>query len=462
MKDTVHIISLGCPKNLIDSEVMAATLAESGFDLVLSPENAQIIVINTCAFILPAREESIEEIFRMAEMKRQGACRYLVVTGCLPQRYGTLLEEEIPEVDLFLGTGEVPRIAARIAALRGDTEPMRRSYIGPPDFLMNASHPRILATPSHSAYLKIAEGCDNNCSYCIIPSVRGPFQSREIDDVLREAKRLAKGGVKEIILTAQETTRYGYDLGTKPRLSVLLREMASIEEIEWIRLLYTHPASLDDELFQTIDDLDKVCRYIDLPVQHIDDGILRSMNRRGGSALIRKMIAHARKIIPGVALRTSLIVGSPGETEEAFERLLAFVQETRLDHVGVFEYSKEEGTRAAALPHHLPDEIKRLRREIIMEEQAEISRQINQSLIGLTTRIILEEPSDIKGYDYIGRVERQAPDIDGITYLKTREGSIGDAMTCTITGADEYDLFAEADTPPTREKTESWRPLGYA
>ena len=445
MKNTVHITSLGCPKNLIDSEVMAAALVEGGFELVLSPEDAQIIVINTCAFILPAQEESIDEIFRMAQLKREGPCRHLVVTGCLPQRYGTLLEEEIPEVDLFLGTGEVPRIATLIASLQSEERPERRSFIGKPDFLMNSSHRRLLSTPPHTAYLKIAEGCSNHCSYCVIPTVRGEFRSRRMDDILRETETLAQGGVKEIILTAQETTRYGRDLGTLSGLNVLLREMALIEGIEWIRLLYTHPANLDDELFRTIRDLDKVCDYIDIPVQHIDDGILRSMNREGTSNLIREAIAHARKIIPGVALRTSLIVGFPGETEETFDRLLAFVRETRFDHVGVFEYSREEGTRAATLPGHVPEKVKKLRRGIIMEEQASISRQINQSLVGSTTEVVMEEPSDLPGYDYIGRSRRQAPDIDGITYVKAGQRAIGDIVTCTITSADEYDLFAEAE-----------------
>lgn len=448
MKNTIHIASLGCPKNLIDSEVMAAALVEDGLELVPSPEKAEIIIINTCAFILPAREESIDEIFRMAHMKREGVCRYLVVAGCLPQRYGTLLEEEIPEADLFLGTGEVPRIAAHIASLQDGARPERRSFTGRPDFLMDSSHRRLLSTPPHTAYLKIAEGCSNHCSYCVIPAVRGQFRSREMDDILREATVLARAGVKEIVLTAQETTRYGSDLGTVPRLHDLLREMAPIEGIEWIRLLYTYPSNLADDLFRTIRDLEKVCPYIDIPVQHIDDGILGLMNRKGGGDLIRETIAHARKIIPGVALRTSLIVGFPGETEEAFDRLLAFVRETRFDHLGVFEYSKEEGTGAAALPGHLPEEVKRLRRGIIMEEQAAISREINQSLIGSATKIIIEEPSDIEGFDYIGRAQRQAPEIDGITYVKAGKRAVGDIVTGTITGADEYDLFAEAEIKP--------------
>ncbi|MDO9514690.1 MAG: 30S ribosomal protein S12 methylthiotransferase RimO [Syntrophales bacterium] len=446
MKNTVHITSLGCPKNLIDSEVMAAALVESGFELVPSPEDAGVIVINTCAFILPAQEESIDEIFHIAQMKSEGRCRHLVVTGCLPQRYGTLLEEEIPEVDLFLGTGEVPRIAAHIAALQDSTQPKQRSFIGNPDFLMNSSHRRILSTPPHTAYIKIAEGCSNHCSYCVIPAVRGKFRSRRIDDILRETETLAEGGVKEIIITAQETTRYARDLGTAPGLHDLLSEMSLIGGIEWIRLLYTHPATLDDKLFQTIRDIDKMCDYIDIPVQHIDNAILGSMNRQGDGRLINNMIAHARKIIPGVALRTSLIVGFPGETQEMFDRLHAFVRETRFDHVGAFEYSREEGTRAAALPGQIPEEIKKLRRKIIMEEQASISFQINQSLVGTATDVIIEEPSDLPGYDYIGRSRRQAPDIDGITYVKAGQKVIGDIVTCTITSADEYDLFAEEET----------------
>ena len=268
-----------------------------------------------------------------------------------------------------------------------------------------------------------------------------------MDDILRETEILARGGVKEIILTAQETTRYGTDLGTAPRLHNLLKEMALIVGVEWIRLLYTHPASLDDELFRSIRDIDKVCNYIDIPVQHIDNAILGSMNRKGDCKLIHNMIAHARKIIPGVALRTSLIVGFPGETQERFDRLLAFVRETRFDHVGVFEYSREEGTAADALPGHIPESVKELRRGIIMEEQAMISREIQQSLIGSVTDIVIEEKSDLPGYDYVGRSRRQAPDIDGITYVKAREKAFGDIVECRIVSADNYDLFAEENVP---------------
>ena len=442
MKNKVHIISLGCPKNLIDSEVIAAALVEGGFEIVSLPEDADTIIINTCAFILPAKEESIDEIFRMAELKREGICRHLIVTGCLPQRYGAILEKEMPEVDLFLGTGEISRIVSLVASLREEQQE-QRSFVGKPDFLMNSSHSRLLSTPPYTAYLKIAEGCSNHCSYCVIPIVRGKFRSRQMDDILREAETLAQGGVKEIIIAAQETTLYGRDLGYKSGLSSLLREIALIDGIRWIRLLYTYPANLDDELFRTIHDVEKICNYIDIPVQHIDDGILSSMNRKGDSRLIRNVIASARKIIPGVALRTSLIVGFPGETQERFDRLLAFVRETRFDHVGVFEYSREEGTGADAFPGHVSESEKELRRGIIMEEQALISREINQSLIGSLTEIVIEEKSDLPGYDYIGRSRRQAPDIDGITYVKAGEKAFGNIVKCRVVSADDYDLFAE-------------------
>ncbi|MBN2539615.1 MAG: 30S ribosomal protein S12 methylthiotransferase RimO [Deltaproteobacteria bacterium] len=443
MKNTIHITSLGCPKNLIDSEVMAAALAQGGFEIVSLPQDADTIIINTCAFILPAKEESIDEIFRMAELKKRGTCRYLIVSGCLPQRYGAMLGKEIPEVDLFLGTGEVPRIASLVASLHREKQAEQRSFIGKPDFLMNSSHSRQLSTPPYMAYLKIAEGCSNHCSYCVIPAIRGAFRSRPMDDILREAETLAQGGVKEIIVTAQETTLYGKDLGKTSGLSSLLREIALIEGIRWIRLLYTYPANLDDELFRTIRDVEKICNYIDIPVQHIDDDILRAMNRRDNSRLIKNVIANARKIIPGVALRTSLIVGFPGETQERFDRLLAFVREARFDHMGVFEYSREEGTVADTLPGHIPESVKELRRGIIMEEQASISREIQHSLIGSVMDIVIEEKSDLPGYDYVGRSRRQAPDIDGITYVKAGDKTCGDIVECRIVAADEYDLFAE-------------------
>ncbi len=312
-KKKIHIVSLGCPKNMVDAEVMSAELAEGGFAITPREQDAELILVNTCAFILPAKEESIAEIFRLAEWKKKGSCRYLIVTGCLPQRYGDSLEREIPEVDLFLGTGEVGRVAEHIKKLQSQAGE-DRFIAGEPDFLMSSDHPRKISTPFYTAYLKIAEGCSNHCSYCIIPSVRGKYRSRQPDDILREAQALAARGLSEAILVAQDTSAYGRDLKSRPGLAALMRDIASIDGIRWIRLLYVHPASLTAGILETIAAEKKICPYIDIPIQHIDDGLLKAMNRKGGSDLIREKIGLARSIVPGVVLRTSLITGFPGES----------------------------------------------------------------------------------------------------------------------------------------------------
>lgn len=439
----VHIVSLGCPKNQVDSEVMAASLAGSGFTIAPSPEGADIILVNTCAFILPAKEESIDEILRMAELKKTGTCSRLVVTGCLPQRYGESLAREIPEVDLFLGTGELSAIAEHLEKLAQDSPPPSRSVVGKPTFLMNAGHARLLSTPFYSAYLKIAEGCSNCCTYCVIPSLRGKTRSRQVNDILKEAERLAAGGVKEVIITAQDTTAYGRDLKGKPSLAVLLRELAGIEELHWIRLLYTYPSSLTEEILETVAEEERICNYLDIPIQHIDDDILKVMHRRGGSRIIRECVAAARATIPEVALRTSLIVGFPGETRARFNKLLSFVRETRFDHLGVFEYSREEETPAASFPAQVTGKTKKNRRRLVMEEQAMISHEINRALVGSHQEILIEGKCDIPGYDFMGRCRRQAPDIDGITYVKGKNLTAGTIVEGTITAGEEYDLFAE-------------------
>jgi ribosomal protein S12 methylthiotransferase len=440
---TIHFVSLGCPKNLIDSEVMASLLIKDGFGITPNAQEADIIIINTCAFILPAKEESIEEILRMAEWKKDGRCRHLVVTGCLPQRYGATLKKEIPEVDLFLGTCEIPKIADFISNLGEDTSSDRQSFIGKPSFLMDSTYSRLLSTSACSAYLKIAEGCSNCCSYCVIPSIRGTFRSREVDDILKEAEMLVKAGIKEINITAQDTTLYGSDLKGKPDLSFLLREMASIEGIRWIRLLYAYPAYLTGEILQTIAGEEKICNYIDIPVQHIDDDILKAMNRKGESRLIQDTLNLARKIIPGVILRTSLIVGFPGETPEKFEKLLDFVKWARFENLGVFEYSKEEGTAAADFSGHVPEMEKELRKNVLMKEQSRISHEINQSRIGDLEEVLIEDESNRPDFPYIGRTRGQAWEIDGITYVNADDAAVGDIIPCRITSADVYDLFAE-------------------
>jgi ribosomal protein S12 methylthiotransferase len=445
----VHIISLGCPKNLVDSEVMAALISKSGYNTTPLAHEADVILINTCAFILPAKEESIEEILRAAEGKkgRESSCIRLVVTGCLPQRYGRILEHELPEVDLFLGVGEVPNIVQHLDNLILKETPGRRSIIGKPSFLMDARYPRLVTTPFYTAYLKIADGCSNRCSYCVIPEIRGKARSRPIDDILTEAKILVSGGVKEIIITAQDTTAYGRGLKGKPTLNDLLKKLASIKDIYWIRLLYTHPAGLTDDILKTIADEKRICNYIDIPIQHMDDDILAAMNRRGKSDLIKKTIQKAREIIPSVALRTSIIVGFPGETRTKFNKLLSFVREIRFDHLGVFTYSREEGTKAASYLSRISEREKETRKQVIMEEQAVVSYAINQSLIGSIQEVLIEGKSEISDFPYIGRCRRQAPDIDGITYVKGKNLIIGDIILCRITAASDYDLFAEVVTP---------------
>ncbi|MBA4397527.1 MAG: 30S ribosomal protein S12 methylthiotransferase RimO [Syntrophus sp. (in: bacteria)] len=440
---TLHIVSLGCPKNQVDAEVMAAILAGHGFRITAEPQAAEVILINTCAFILPAREEAIDEIFHMARYKKTGALKHLVVTGCLPQRYGRALEKEIPEVDLFLGISEVPNIIKHISKLGLAALPGPRAIVSKPDFLMNVQHPRLLPPSTATAYLKIADGCSNRCAYCIIPTIRGKARSRHPDDILQEAAGLAEKGVKEIILIAQDTTAYGRDLKIKRGLSLLLQKLTAIEKIKWIRLLYAHPAHLTEDVLTIMAAEKKICRYIDIPIQHIDDAVLKIMNRRTGSKQIFALIEKARMLMPDIALRTSLMTGFPGETNTRFQRLVDLIRDVRFDHLGVFTYSREEGTPAAALSSRISEREKQSRRNLLMEEQAVISFQINRSLIGSRQECIVEGKSDRPDYPFYGRCRRQAPEIDGMTYFKCENLTIGEILSCTITDATEYDLFGE-------------------
>ena len=443
---TVYVLSLGCPKNLVDAEVMSASLIADGFKMMEAPELADIILVNTCAFILPAREESIDEILRMSLFKKRGTgqCRHLIVTGCLSQRYGRALAKELPEVDLFLGIGDIPLLTRHINELLSRGTPPLPSKICKPVFLMDSSYERRLATPRHTAYLKIADGCSNRCSYCVIPDIRGKARSRMPDDILREAERLVSGGVKEIILIAQDTTAYGEDLKGKPSLRGLLKDMSSINKLAWIRVLYTYPAKLTEDLFTMMADTRKVCPYIDMPIQHADDTLLHAMHRRGDRRQMAWAVQTARTIIPDVALRTSVIVGFPGETPKRFESLLDFVREARFDHLGAFVYSREEGTAAALRLSRISEKEKTRRRNMIMEDQAVISYEINQGLIGSRQEVLVEGTSDVPDFPYVGRCRRQAPEIDGVTYLRGTQLAPGDLMTCRIVEADEYDLYAEA------------------
>ena len=421
---------------------MGGVLNQSGMQLVSRRELADIVIVNTCAFINPAKEEALEEILLLAREKKEGSRPFrLVVAGCLAQRYGRQLLAEIPEVDLFVGTGEVGNIALHLSKLDGN-KTKKAAVITKPDFLMTSRHTRVLSNTSVSTYLKISDGCSNCCTYCVIPSIRGKARSRQLDDILREAQMLAARGIKEIIITGQDTTAYGRDLPSHPQLPDLLTDMVKIRGIKWIRLLYAHPYHTTPAMMKSIAKNKKICHYIDLPVQHIDDDILKAMNRKITGAKIREIIARAREIMPDVALRTSIIVGFPGETQKRFDRLLDFIRDTKFDHLGVFPYSQEEGTKAALLPSRISEAEKERRRDIIMNEQAAISNKINQGLIDSIQEVLIEGKSDRSDYAYAGRCRRQAPEIDGITYVKGKQTKTGAIVQCKIIAADDYDLFA--------------------
>lgn len=443
LSSRLHIISLGCSKNLVDSEVMGGQACASGMTIVESPYDADVVIVNTCGFIQPAKEEALEVILALVEEKKKpGRNLKLVVAGCLAQRYGEELLAEIPEIDLYVGTGEVGRIAKHLQNLN-KTKPRRAAVVSKPDFLMTAQHERLLSSTSATAYLKISDGCSNCCTYCAIPSIRGSARSRQPDDILWEAQKLAAKGIKEIILIGQDTTVYGRDLKNRPKLSDLLSALASFSGVRWLRLLYTHPAHITTDILEVMADHEKICRYIDLPIQHIDDTLLTAMNRKVSAARICEIISQARNILPDVALRTSIIVGFPGETSKRFESLLNFVRETQFDHLGVFTYSREEGTAAAKMPSRISETEKERRRDSIMSEQADISHVINRKLIGSIQEVLIEEKSDREGYAFVGRCRRQVPEIDGVTYLKGGNAKIGDFINCLITSADHYDLFGK-------------------
>ena len=439
----LHIISLGCSKNLIDSEVMGGLAAQSGMTLVERPEQADTIIVNTCAFIQPAKEEAINVILTLvSEKNKSGRNLKLLVAGCLTQRYGKELLREIPEVDLLIGTGEVGRIVEHLQTLHAE-KPRRRAIMSKPDFLMTAGHKRILSADTATAYLKISDGCSNHCTYCAIPSIRGKARSRMPEDILLEAQNLAAGGIKEIILIGQDTTAYGHDLKNRPTLSRLLSDLASLSGIRWLRLLYAHPAHITSDVLETMVGHDKICRYLDLPVQHIDDTILTAMNRKVSSQNIYKVITQAHSIMPDAALRTSLIVGFPGETQKRFDRLLDFVGKAQFDHLGVFTYSREEGTAAAEWSSRISEREKERRRDIIMSKQADISHAVNRTLIGSVQDVLIDGKSDREGYAFVGHCRRQAPEIDGVTYIQESSATIGDIVSCTITSTDHYDLFGQ-------------------
>ncbi|MDD2630710.1 MAG: 30S ribosomal protein S12 methylthiotransferase RimO [Limnochordia bacterium] len=428
----VAVVSLGCDKNTIDSEIMLGILVQHGFAITTDPQEADVIVVNTCCFIEDAQQESIDCILESAQYKTMGKCRSLVVAGCLAQRFSEELSSEMPEVDGFLGTGQVSQV---VELINRTLEGKRVSYVGKPALVEG---PRIVSTPTHYAYLKIAEGCDHRCGFCVIPSVRGRFTSRPVERVLDEAKGLVAAGAKELILVAQDTSRYGMDLEGRPLLASLLHSLHEIEGLRWIRVLYTYPAQINDELLTALR-LPKVCRYLDLPLQHASPRVLRSMGRPVMD--YRRLIASIREKVPGISLRTTFIVGYPTEEEEDFQQLLDFVQEAKIENLGVFQFSPQEGTKAARLPQ-LPTQVVQERYAKIMEVQQGIVDMLNEELIGTVLPVMVDGPSMESNLVYQGRHEGQAPDIDGLVYLGV-ESLPGTVVNVRITDAHAYDLVGE-------------------
>lgn len=445
----VLFISLGCDKNLVDSEKMLGLLNESGYVIVEEEAEADAIVVNTCCFIHDAKEESIETILEMAAWKQNGNLKALVVTGCLAQRYQDEIEEAIPEVDAVIGTTgytEIVKVLDQLLDQENQTDKGSALVTCCPSIDLlpaSLSDKRVVTTGGYTAYLKIAEGCNKRCTYCVIPYIRGRYRSFPMEDLLDEAERLAQSGVKELILIAQETTVYGTDIYGRKALPELLRKLCRIEGITWIRVLYCYPEEITDELIQVMKEEEKICHYLDIPIQHSEDSILRKMGRRTNREELISLVEKLRREIPDIILRTTLITGFPGETEEDFNQMLDFVDEMEFDRLGVFPYSPEEGTKAAEMENQVPEEIKEQRRDAIMELQQEISAQAAADRVGEEMPVLIEGylyEEDI----YIGRTYMDAPKVDGNVFVRSEEEMIsGDIVRVLITGANEYDLMGD-------------------
>jgi ribosomal protein S12 methylthiotransferase len=468
----VGFVSLGCPKNLVDSEVMMGMLAQAGAELIARAEDADVIVVNTCSFIASAQQESVNTILEMARHKTDGRARKLVVAGCLVERFRDDIRKNIPEVDAVVGTGELEKIlaAAGIAPAPAKSSPFniltsrpegdareakgrfsRESWDGAiadlPNYLYDEATPRVLATPGYTAYIKIAEGCDHPCTFCIIPQLRGKFRSRRFESVVAEAERLARSGVREITLIGQDTTCYGEDFGLKDGLAVLLEKLASIADLRWIRFLYAYPNKITGRLLETIAAYEKLCPYIDVPLQHASSSVLKRMKRGGGADVFLRSIERMRRTIPDVTLRTSFIVGFPGETENEFEQLCEFVREAEFDWMGTFGYSDQEGTNAFALDEKLPAREIERRRKHLMQIQRRISKKKKKSLVGQELELLLEGASEESDLLLEGRTPRHAPEIDGKVFVNDVPDGLqpipGEFYRCQITEAHDYDLVAK-------------------
>jgi len=474
----IGMVSLGCPKNLVDSEVMLGLAQESGHQLTGDAADADVLIVNTCAFIDKAKQESIDAILEMAEQKKTGACRRLVVTGCMAERYRDELLEQIPEIDAVLGTGQVPQIVEAIgtgtgtgdsglgtrtiplfrsngervptADRRPETEDRRPKTGDLPSYLYDANTPRLLATPRHYAYAKIAEGCDYTCAFCIIPTLRGRYRSRSHESVVEEATRLAARGVKELLLISQDTSFYGVDRGERGALARLLRALNGVDGLEWIRMLYLYPTTITDAVLEAVAESENVCKYIDLPLQHASDAVLKRMKRPGTRAGYERLLDRIRRRVPGVALRTTFIVGFPGETSQDYEELRSFVRDVEFDHVGVFTYSHEEGTSAHRLEDDVPGPVKRGRHDGLMRLQRGIVARSQRARIGTRVRVLVDGPSTEHDLVVRGRLESQAPDIDPLVYLTDCDPSTlspGQFVDAELVASRGYDLVARPDPP---------------
>ncbi|MCI8482517.1 MAG: 30S ribosomal protein S12 methylthiotransferase RimO [Clostridia bacterium] len=431
----IGFVSLGCSKNLVDTEMMIGLFEKHGFEIVNNPSVAEIILINTCGFIESAKQEAINTILEMSEYKKK-KCQYIIATGCLVKRYKEELKKAIPEVDLWIGCNDYENFWREITALLSKEETKE-------DFLDYKE--RKITTGEKMAYLKIAEGCSNHCTYCAIPMIRGPFISRKKEDIIKEAKNLANKGIQELIIIAQDTTKYGIDLYGKSTLTNLLKELSEIEEIKWIRFLYSYPETITDELIQIVKHSNKICHYFDIPIQHISNPVLKRMNRHSNEKSIREIISKIRKEIPDVIIRSTVMVGFPGETKEDFEKLYNFIKETEFDKLGAFTYSKEEGTAAEKLKEQLHPQTKKSRYHKIMQLQQEISKNKLKEKIGKVYEVLIESIS-FDGKYYIGRTYMDVPDTDGVVFIKNIEKKkehIGQFVNCKIIEVQEYDLIAQ-------------------
>ena len=444
----VGFISLGCPKNLVDSEVMMGRLKAEGYELTSDAAEADTVVVNTCGFIDAAKQESVDAILEAARLKAEGKCQRLIVAGCLVERYRDELRAEMPEVDAFIGTSQLDLITQAADAKAGSRSlPVLPLGNQTATYLYDESTPRVLATPSHYAYVKIAEGCDRPCAFCFIPQMRGHFRSRRFGSVVAEAAQLAAQGVKELILVAQDSSRYGEDLGEQDALAGLMRELCRVEGVEWVRVMYTYPTHISDAFLDVLAEEPKAVKYLDMPLQHASRNVLKLMKRGGDRASLERLVERVRRRVPGVAVRTTFIAGFPGETEEDFEELRAFIHSVEFDRVGVFTYSDEEGTPAHGLPGKVDARTAARRRTALMKEQARISKRKNRARVGETVRVLFEGPSEETDLLWQGRMETQAPDIDGCVLINDAPEGLrpepGDFVNVRITEAQQYDLVGE-------------------